>query len=102
MDAIKKATRRVLASEMKKVVWAGFGLALVLVGVFGFSPLKNWLLKNDSAPRVVQAVTSPQNSLLTDEDHDSLQAWEEELYGTNPQNPDTDGDATPDGEEIKA
>src|SRR3989344_5213294 len=33
-------------------------------------------------------------------DRDGLQAWEEELYGTDPKKSDTDGDGTPDGEEV--
>ncbi len=102
MDAIKKATRHILASGNKQMLWAGFGLAVILIAFLNFSAIKNWFSKSDSAPRAVQAVPSPQNTLLTDDDHDNLQAWEEELYGTHPQNPDTDGDGTQDGEEIKA
>jgi hypothetical protein len=36
-----------------------------------------------------------------DSDSDGLKDWEENLYRTDPHKPDTDGDETPDGEEIK-
>lgn len=36
----------------------------------------------------------------TDIDEDGLLDWQEDLYRTDPYNPDTDGDGTPDGEEI--
>lgn len=36
-----------------------------------------------------------------DTDNDGLKDWEEALWGTDPNNPDSDGDETPDGEEIK-
>lgn len=39
--------------------------------------------------------------LNQDSDQDGLKDWEEEIYGTNPKNADTDGDKTTDGEEIK-
>ena len=37
-----------------------------------------------------------------DSDNDGLRDWEEELYHTNPNNPDTDGDGYLDGEEINS
>lgn len=52
-----------------------------------------------------------QNSLLRtkisqedfiDSDDDGLRDWEEELYRTNPLNPDTDGDGYLDGEEVNS
>ncbi|MDO8594655.1 MAG: hypothetical protein Q7R93_04045 [bacterium] len=36
-----------------------------------------------------------------DTDNDGLKDWEEELWQTDPKNPDSDGDGTPDGEEIR-
>jgi len=36
-----------------------------------------------------------------DSDRDGLKDWEEELWETDPQNPDTDGDGTNDGDETK-
>lgn len=39
--------------------------------------------------------------LNKDSDNDGLKDWEEQIYGIDPQKSDTDGDKTPDGEEIK-
>lgn len=36
-----------------------------------------------------------------DSDGDSLYDWEEQLWKTDPQNPDSDGDGTKDGEEVR-
>lgn len=36
----------------------------------------------------------------SDSDEDGLRDWEESLIGTDPQNPDTDGDKTSDGDEV--
>ncbi|MEK7541563.1 MAG: hypothetical protein AAB533_01815, partial [Patescibacteria group bacterium] len=45
---------------------------------------------------------APQVAALTrDQDADGLKDWEEGIFRTDPQNPDTDADGTPDGEEIK-
>ena len=42
-----------------------------------------------------------QNPNLTeDDDKDGLKNWEEQIYQTDPKNPDTDGDGANDGEEI--
>lgn len=41
------------------------------------------------------------NPLLEDPDHDGLKNWEEALYHTDPNNPDTDGDGVSDGDEVK-
>jgi len=49
-------------------------------------------------PAALEETISP---LLEDTDKDGLTSWEEGLYKTDPKNSDTDGDGTPDGEEIK-
>ena len=40
--------------------------------------------------------------IIDDLDFDGLSGWEENLYKTDPENPDTDGDGYPDGEEVIA
>jgi hypothetical protein len=40
-------------------------------------------------------------ALNRNSDRDDLRDWEEIIFRTDPNNPDTDGDATPDGEEVK-
>lgn len=44
---------------------------------------------------------SPYERATNDTDKDGLRDWEETLWGTDPQNPDTDGDGTPDGKEVE-
>lgn len=43
---------------------------------------------------------SSQDDLSIDADQDGIKDWEEEIYTTNPHNPDTDGDGIKDGDEI--
>ncbi|MCI0619434.1 hypothetical protein L0Y40_00125 [Candidatus Wolfebacteria bacterium] len=38
--------------------------------------------------------------IAKDSDTDALKDWEETLWQTDPENPDSDGDGTPDGEEV--
>lgn len=67
---------------------------MILVVLFtGFRKNKNSGQEFVNAPR-------QKNPLLEDKDRDGLQAWEEELYKTDPEKSDTDGDGTPDGEEV--
>ncbi len=40
------------------------------------------------------------SAIHLDSDNDGLKDWEETMYRTDPKNPDTDGDTTPDGDEI--
>lgn len=58
------------------------------------------------------AVNSPENAFASeapqlrgeaqkDGDNDGLKDWEEDLWKTDKENPDTDGDGTPDGEEVR-
>lgn len=51
-------------------------------------------------PAVQPAPATPQPSLI-DSDNDGLTDAEEKVLGTNPNNPDTDGDGLFDGEEVK-
>ena len=71
---------------------------LVLAGV--------WLAKREKKQTVYGALTTEQIDrakavLEHDADEDNLKDWEEELWTTDPKNPDTDGDGTLDGEEIR-
>jgi len=76
--------------------------ALILLILFGtFSLFSSW--RKSNAPKTLSVLafkdTSQGNTSL-DSDHDGLKDWEEQIYGTDPHNPDTDGDGTTDGDEI--
>lgn len=86
------------ARVLLAVLVLGVGVFLVL---FITSPLpkdqKN-TSQNKIAEDLKQRLAEEANK---DSDNDGLKDWEEALYGTNLQSPDTDGDGTPDGEEIR-
>ncbi len=50
--------------------------------------------------QALPAATLPNALATADSDKDGLKDWEEQIYGTDPHNPDTDGDGTYDGEEV--
>lgn len=80
--------------------------ALVGIGLVGgafyyvYEPKKmSGSLELDEA---LQAATlEALNEVGTDSDKDELSDWEERLWKTDPENPDTDGDGTKDGEETR-
>lgn len=49
-----------------------------------------------------KAIALREEFLELDSDNDGLKDWEESLWQTDPNNPDTDGDKTLDGQEIKS
>lgn len=94
---MKKLTK--LGNSQKKLL-----MGLVLIFVITIS-IRFILLRKKSVETPIQvpitAETKTKSPLLEDPDNDGLMNWEEELYKTNPQNPDTDRDGTPDNEELK-
>lgn len=76
-------------------------LALTLVGgaIFyvGTYEKKQIVYRSPEEESVAKAAAI----LTKDADEDGLKDWEEELWKTDPKNPDTDGDKTKDGEEIR-
>jgi len=79
----------------KKIVVAIIILILIIFAVFGIS---NYSPSNTENTSNIVA----DNTVFggADEDNDGLRDWEEALWGTNAQDPDTDGDGTTDGDEI--
>lgn len=80
-----------------------FGLLVIAaLGVFVAKPNRSsyeGLFSGSSLDNVVQKQAF--NSVTKkDSDNDGLKDWEEELWGTDPNNSDTDGDGTNDGDEI--
>ncbi len=80
-----------------------FVVALVFLGsaVVGISRIgkKETVTADRSAER--EAVGKAAQILAKDGDGDGLKDWEEGLWGTDPNNPDTDEDGTQDGAEIR-
>ncbi|MDO8600781.1 MAG: hypothetical protein Q7R73_04255 [bacterium] len=52
-------------------------------------------------PQLTEEVKTKLTTLSQDSDSDGLKDWEEPLYRTDANNPDTDGDGTNDGNEIQ-
>jgi len=75
-------------------------ILILLIGVCigGYLVLQSRFSKADSLEQL--ALDLNKRDIINDYDHDGLADWEEELYGTDPNNPDTDGDGYLDGEEV--
>ncbi len=77
---------------------------IVIGGIFAFKEYKN--TSNEQTIQVESTTATstsyiPEEILIKDTDGDGLKDWEEALWGTDPRNPDTDGDKTNDGDEVK-
>lgn len=88
----------------KKILIA---LAILIVGIgalalYGYKKNSNTNYTSSSNQNPFTVATSSIDTPTSqiDSDHDGLPDWEEALYGTDPHNPDTDGDGTSDGKEI--
>lgn len=64
----------------------------------GFWGASNYLY--DAFISLGVGISFPRNPCSSDRDNDGLTRCEEEMFGTNPNNPDTDGDGIADGDEI--
>lgn len=80
------------------------GAALIRFGVPSFtgpSPSSSPSTSSASTARVeADADEELAHAAESDRDADGLMDWEEALWRTDADNPDTDGDGTPDGEEV--
>lgn len=89
----------------KKIVYSVLFAVIIIGSSFYYEPIKNKVSSlfkpKDNGLLVVNGASETENILQSDADHDGLKYWEEALWGTDPNNPDTDGDGTPDGEEVK-
>lgn len=75
-------------------------LALTISGGGAWFVHKNSQLEIKTEPLVTILSQSKTQEEILDSDGDGLKDWEEQLWNTDPHNPDTDGDGTRDGEEI--
>ncbi len=70
-------------------------LLIVIVAFFSTKPANTTV----SEQLLVKDATN--EGLRQDLDSDGLETWQEDLWNTDPLNPDTDGDGTLDGEEVR-
>lgn len=84
---------------------------LALIGIGGAIAMgSGGTLVTKAKPGTKNAFPSEKNTAAassalasaSDRDNDGLKDWEEEIYQSDPANPDTDGDGTPDGDEVAA
>lgn len=71
-------------------------ISLVIVGGVALWWLGDRAIKKDAAGQLAE-----ETSFTNDEDGDNLAGWEEDLWRTDRLKPDTDGDGTSDGEEVR-
>lgn len=87
----------------KIVILAVFTLLILTTGFFALGYGDKYLDK-DNLPKEddsISVIDQTMDSLNNDSDNDGLKDWEEALWKTNVDNPDTDLDGTPDGEEVR-
>lgn len=72
---------------------------VALIGTIAYFFIGKTKKETYTSPAIVSAAQSA--VLAKDSDNDGLKDWEEQLWKTDPNNPDTDSDGTPDGLEIK-
>ncbi len=80
-------------------------IAIILLLIAGFIVGGYLVLESRSSKALsMKELTEnlAQNNFINDKDYDGLEDWEEEIYKTDPNNPDTDGDGYLDGEEVAA
>lgn len=78
----------------KKILGLAGVLIAILVVIFVIDSISQ---KNNPRNALVAQLSAEQK---IDSDNDGLQDWEEHLWGTDPYDPDTDGDGTRDGDEV--
>jgi len=90
---------------LPRTIWLGgiVGLVgIIALGVFLLGPKNDDLSLGTIVVENTELLNQAFSSGLkdTDADNDGLRDWEENLWGTDPHNADTDGDGTSDGEEV--
>ncbi|MCR4283998.1 MAG: thrombospondin type 3 repeat-containing protein [Parcubacteria group bacterium] len=86
----------------KNVILAIFALLVLTIGFFALGYGDKYLYK-DNLPKEddsISMVNQAMDSLNKDSDNDGLKDWEEALWKTDIDNPDTDGDGALDGDEV--
>ncbi len=85
----------------KKIVIVVAVLVLVSSTIIGtYLILQSRISKANLLEQIAQQIQD--KKIIDDLDYDGLSGWEESIQGTDPNNPDTDGDGYLDGEEVAA
>ncbi len=83
----------------------GILAAAICVGFVAFIAVNNFQSISGIFDQSKQNNATESQSIASqqriDEDDDGLSNWQEKLWGTDSNDPDTDGDGTPDGEEVR-
>lgn len=98
---LKDFWSKALANSRNKTLWFVLCLIFIFVSTLILSPDLRAKFRKQGQRTPTVSAGAQINPLLNDSDQDGLQNWEEQLYRTDPNNPDTDGDGTLDGEEVK-
>ena len=80
-----------------------FAVAFLAIGILSWtiiSKLSSTTPSGDAFRGVVSVAHA--ESMYQDSDNDGLPDWQEKLYGTDPNNPDSDGNGTPDGTQFES
>ena len=86
-------------SKKINIVVAVFVL-LIGISIGGYLVLQSRVSEANLLKQMAQNLKD--RELIDDLDHDGLTGWEENIHGTDPNNPDTDNDGYLDGEEVAA
>lgn len=94
---------KIILPSKKIVISVIFALLVLTIGFFALGYGGKYLDKDNllKKGKDISVTDITIESLSKDSDNDGLKDWEEALWKTDVNNPDTDGDGTADGEEVK-
>lgn len=98
MRRVPKPSKRVLSVLVGTVFVVAFVIVWTLVSQTRVAVGERAASAGALSP--ISVSRDPGLSREQDQDQDGLLDWEENLRGTDPKNPDTDGDGTSDGQEV--
>lgn len=88
--------------SQKFIKTVGAAVAVILGGWLVLYSINRFGLPTKTATTQQEAQSiKAYNTISRDSDNDGLKDWEEIIWGTDQKNSDTDGDGTPDGQEVQ-